>query len=130
MKKWIAVTVAAALTVACSQEAASPREAAPAAPLRAGVDIAAFDTSVRPQDDIYKYVNGAWLAKTEIPADRGAYGGFYEAIDHTQDRLKEIVEGAAKNAGSDADLQKLGAFYTAFMNEARANELGRTPLEP
>ncbi len=130
MKKFVAATVAGAFTVACSQEAASPREAAPAAPLRAGVDIAAFDTSVRPQDDIYQYVNGAWLAKTEIPPDRGAYGGFYEAIDRTQEHLKEIVEAAAKNAGSDADLQKLGAFYTAFMDEARANALGRKPLDP
>ncbi len=130
MKKFVPAIVAAALTVACSQQAATPsREAAPAAPLRAGVETAGFDKSVRPQDDIYRYVNGAWLAKTEIPADRGAYGGFYEAIDRTQDHLKQVVEAAAKSTRSGEE-QKLGAFYTAFMNEARANELGRKPLEP
>jgi len=125
---------AAALIVAasCSRPGSQATTAETAKPLRAGVDGAGFDKSVRPQDDLYKFVNGAWLAKTEIPADRGVYGGFYEAIDRTQDRLKEIVESAANASGKTAgsDLQKLGDFYTAFMDEARANSLGRKPLDP
>jgi putative endopeptidase len=77
-------------------------------------------------------VNGAWLAKTEIPADRGEYGGFYEAIDRTQERLREIVDAAAKapNKTSGSDDQKLGDFHVAFMDEARVSQLGRKPLEP
>jgi predicted metalloendopeptidase len=119
------------LAGSCTRPAADPTAAA-TKPLRAGVDAAGFDKSVRPQDDLYMFVNGAWLAKTEIPADRGVYGGFYEAIDRTQERLKEIVESAAKapNKTAGSDLQKLGDFYTAFMDEARANTLGRAPLDP
>ena len=124
--------VALILAASCSRQAAETSAAADSIKPRAGVDAAGFDKSVRPQDDLYKFVNGAWLAKTEIPADRGTYGGFYEAIDRTQDRLKEIVESAAKaparKPGSDE--QKLGDFYIAFMDEARANKLGRAPLEP
>jgi putative endopeptidase len=123
--------LALTLGASCSRQAAAPAGAGPA-PLRAGVDVAGFDTSIRPQDDLYRFVNGAWLAKTEIPADRGTYGGFYEATDRTQDRLKEIAESSAKAANKKpgSDEQKLGDFYTAFMDEARANSLGRAPLDP
>jgi len=120
------------LAGSCTRPAADRTAADTSKPPRAGVDTAGFDKSIRSQDDLYKFVNGAWLAKTEIPADRGVYGGFYEAIDRTQERLKEIVESAAKAANKTpgSDGQKLGDFYTAFMDEARANTLGRAPLDP
>jgi putative endopeptidase len=121
------------LTTACSGQSAAPLPAAAAPkPLSAGVDTAGFDKSIRPQDDLYQFVNGRWLANTPIPADKGAYGGFYEAIDRTQDRLHEIVEGAAKtpNKAPGSDQQKLGDFFTAFMDETRANQLGKAPLDP
>jgi predicted metalloendopeptidase len=125
---------AAVLIVAgsCTRNTTPNPPADTAKPLRSGVEVAGFDKSVRPQDDLYKHVNGAWLAKTEIPPDRGVYGGFYEAIDRTQAHLREIVESASKNTAKAAgsDEQKLGDFYTAFMDEARANKLGRTPLDP
>ncbi|MEO8682121.1 MAG: M13-type metalloendopeptidase, partial [Vicinamibacterales bacterium] len=94
------------------------------------LDLAAFDKAVRPQDDLFKHVNGGWLAKTEIPADKASYGGFDMLFDKAQADLKLIVEEAAtstpKAPGSDA--QKIGDFYDSFMNEAKANELGLTPL--
>src|SRR4051794_22247251 len=134
MKRLVVAALAASLTVSCSRQAASPAaEAAPAAaakPLAAGADPARLDTAGRPQDDLYKYVNSAWLAKTEIPPDRGAYGGFYEAIDRTQAELRTIVEYAAKapNKSAGSEQQKLGDFYNAFMDEARVNQLGKKPL--
>ena len=137
MNRLLLLACAAGLTLSCSREGATPAPAAapaPAAPkpLTAGVDVAGFDKAVRPQDDLYKHVNGAWLQKTEIPADRGAYGGFYEAIDRTQDRLRTIVEAAAKQANKPvgSDTQKLGDFFASFMDEAKVNALGRQPLDP
>src|SRR6478735_8900789 len=126
----------ASLTISCSREGSPPAPAAAPAPapkpLTAGVDPSGFDKTVRPQDDLYKFVNGAWLAKTEIPPDRGAYGGFYEAIDRTQERLRAIAEGVSKTANKapGSDQQKLGDFFAAFMDEARVNQLGKGPLEP
>ena len=130
-----AVVTALAMTAGCSRQPSEAPAAAPApapAPLRSGIDAAGFDKAVRPQDDLYRYVNGAWLAKTEIPADRGAFGGFYEAIDRTQEQLRAIVEEASKSANkaNGSAEQKLGDFFTAFMDEARANAAGKTPLEP
>jgi putative endopeptidase len=96
-----------------------------------GIDLASIDKNVRPQDDLFQHVNGAWLAKTEIPPDKSSYGAFDMLFDKAQEDLRAIVEDASKRAdtaqGSDA--QKIGDFYESFMNEARANEIGLQPLE-
>jgi predicted metalloendopeptidase len=80
---------------------------------------------------VFKHVNGAWLAKTEIPADKSSYGAFDMLVDKSQADLRAIVEEAAKSAnktpGSDA--QKIGDFYESFINESRVEQLGLTPLE-
>ena len=62
---------------------------------------AAFDTAVRPQDDLFQHVNGAWLAKTEIPADKASYGAFDILFDKAQADLRAIVEEAAKSREQD-----------------------------
>ena len=54
--------------------------------LRSGLDPASFDSSIRPQDDLYRFVNGRWLATTEIPADRVAYGAFTELTEKALSR--------------------------------------------
>ena len=110
-----------------------PAEGPPPSPAPvSGLDPESFDRSVRPQDDLFHHVNGAWLAKTEIPADKASYGAFDILFDKAQADLRTIVEdadkSAAKTPGSDA--QKIGDFYESFMNEARVEELGLTPLKP
>src|SRR5262245_28510018 len=127
------LTFAVALA-ACTPKTEAPAgtAAAPPKPLTSGIDPATFDKAVRPQDDMFRYVNGAWLAKTEIPADKASYGSFDMLFDKAQVDLRGIAEEATKasnkTAGSDA--QKIGDFYSAYMDEARVQELGMKPLEP
>ncbi len=96
-----------------------------------GVDKSNFDTSVRPQDDFYQYVNGTWLEETEMPADKSAYGSFHILYDENQLRLRAIIEDAAnqENKASGSDVQKVGDFYASFMDSAKIEELGLQPLE-
>ena len=63
---------------------------------------ASFDREVRPQDDLFRHVNGSWLAKTEIPADKASYGAFDILFDKAQADLRAIVEEAAKSTDQDA----------------------------
>ena len=131
----ILLLAVALLGSACSQPATpaapAPARAPAAPPLTSGLDPATFDKAVRPQDDLFRHVNGAWLATTEIPADKPSYGGFYEAHDHTQEQLRVLVEAAARTPGASGSAQqKIGDFFTAFMDETRADELGLTPLTP
>jgi putative endopeptidase len=97
--------------------------------LISGIDVTAFDKSVRPQDDLFRYVNGGWLDKTAIPADKSRYGSFDAISDKAQEDLRTIVEEARKTPGAPgADSRKVGDFYAAFMDEARAEQLGIKPL--
>ena len=60
-----------ALALAVALAAAGGRVIAEQGALKSGLDPAQFDKTVRPQDDLFRYVNGGWLAKTEIPAPGG-----------------------------------------------------------
>ncbi len=104
---------------------------APAAPpLDSGVALANFDTGVRPQDDFFRYVNGGWLKNTEIPADRSNYGTFTRLAEKSESDLKAIIDEAAGKTGHapGSDEQKVADLYNSFMDEARLEQLGVTPL--
>lgn len=134
MRHVIAGIVITALTslAACSREESPGAAAAAPKPAASGIDASSIDKTVRPQDDLFRYVNGAWLATTEIPADKSSYGALDILIDKAQEDLRAIVEDASKNAGKapGSEAQKIGDFYESFMNEARADEIRLTPLEP
>ncbi len=94
------------------------------------LDTSTFDRSVRPQDDLYLYVNGTWLQNTEIPADKSNFGSFIELADLSQERIRTLIEKTAESEhpkGSDA--QKVGDFYKSFMNVELVNEKGISPLQ-
>ncbi len=131
----IVMTLATASLTACAAALQSPLpapQAPPQAELGSGLDAAGFDRGVRPQDDLFRFVNGKWLETTEIPADRSNYGAFVALDDQAQADLRAIVEAAAnapsRPAGSD--VQKLGDFYLSYMDTARADTLGVVPLAP
>ncbi len=120
---------AAAFTALVVLAACAGNPVAPA--ISSGVDLAYMDTSVRPQDDFFRYVNGTWLKNTEIPADKARYGSFTKLRDDSEARLRAIIEESStkpnKQAGSDE--QKVGDLYNSFMDEARLDQLGLKPLE-
>ncbi len=100
------------------------------APELSGIDLTAIDKTVRPQDDLFRHVNGAWLETTEIPGDKSNYGVFNVLYDDTQDHLKTIIQEAAdSNAEKGTNTQKLGDMYNSYMNVELANSLGLSPLE-
>jgi len=94
------------------------------------VDTRYFDSTVRPQDDLYRYVNGKWLDTVAIPADKSRYGAFHVLDDETEVRLHNILAGLQTDStiASGTDAQKLRDLYTSFMNEPRLEELGAQPL--
>ncbi|MEM0516500.1 M13 family metallopeptidase [Pseudoalteromonas sp. YIC-827] len=100
--------------------------------LTSGIDLENIDTAVRAQDDFYYHINGKWLERTEIPGDKSNYGSFTALYDQSQAALKEVIEAAAKNtkAAAGSDEQKLGAFYSSYMNTEALEEKGIAPLKP
>ncbi len=120
---------AAALLAGCNGDPAPTADAAaPAATLASGIDFAGMDTAVRPQDDFFSYANGTWVANTEIPADESGWGSFNILRDNGLSQLRAIVEEVSADAEDQAAAQ-IGAYYSAWLDEARVNELGVRPLE-
>ena len=99
------------------------------APRVPGIDTAGMDLSVRPQDDFFRYVNGAWVDKTPIPADLATYGTFATLRDRAQEVVRGILEAEAiKPAAPGSIGQKVGGFYKSFIDDARIESLGIQPL--
>ena len=95
-----------------------------------GIDTTNFDRSVRPQDDFFRFVNGRWLARTEIPADASSWGAFNELRENSRTALHSIVEEAARsNAAAGSESRKVGDLYASYMDSARVESLGITPLK-
>ncbi|HTE42520.1 MAG TPA: M13 family metallopeptidase [Steroidobacteraceae bacterium] len=113
---------------ACSADkGASPGEVSGTS----GLMFDRYDRNVRAQDDFYRFVNGKWLADTQIPADKSNYGVFTMLGDKSEQNLRAIVEeAAAKPTPPGSDAQKVGDFYASFMDESRVDSLGLAPLEP
>jgi predicted metalloendopeptidase len=96
-----------------------------------GIDAANFNAGIRPQDDLFHAVNGTWLEKNPVPADKSNYGSFTVLGDNAREQLKQIIEATAAKPSKayGTEEQKVGDFYTAFMDEARLEVLALTPLE-
>jgi len=88
---------------------------------KGGLDVDGMDRTVTPGDDFFKYANGTWYAKTEIPADRASYGTGAQLVELTNQRVSELVK---------ADGGKVGLYYAAFMDEAAIEKAGLAPLKP
>jgi len=103
----------------------------PSAATRAlGIDTSNFDHSVRPQDDFFRFVNGKWLAKTQIPADASSWGAFNELTEKSRNAIHGILEEAAKsNAPAGSDERKIGDLYASYMDSARVEQIGIAPLK-
>ena len=97
-----------------------------------GFDASGEDPSVKPGDDFFAYANGGWDKKTEIPADRVRYGDDEVLSDTAEARIRTIMENGADGVSGPAavDAAKVGAFYRAYMDEARIEALGAKPIAP
>ena len=91
---------------------------------RSGISIDNFDPDVRPQDDLFGHVNGGWLKRTEIPADRARYGSFVLLSEAAEAHVRTIIE---ESTGSElgTPARKVGDLYSSFCDEARLDDVCR-----
>ncbi|WP_307781346.1 M13 family metallopeptidase [Agilicoccus flavus] len=111
--------------------------------MRSGIDTTGMDTTIRPQDDLFGYVNGGWVASTPIPDDKGRYGTFDMLRDQAQEHVRALIERAAavveeggrSAAGAQAAdpevaaaQEKVGALFTSFTDTERIEAAGLEPV--
>jgi len=98
--------------------------------MRSGLDLNHIDSAVRPQDDLFRFMNGKWLKESKIPEDRASDGAFYWLYEQAEKQVKQIIlDQAASGAAAGSNAQKIGDLYNSFMDEAKAEQLGTTPIE-
>ena len=106
--------------------------AAPASgTINSGIDLAELDPETRPQDDLYRHVNGRWIDRTEIPSDKARYGSFAVLAENAEAAVRDIITGTeapAPGSGADTEADKVAALYASFMDTARVDELGAAPI--
>jgi len=97
--------------------------------MTAGIDSSGPAGQVRPQDDLYRFVNGAWLAEHDIPSDKAIYGAFHALWDTAEQDVRAIVEktvAAGHPEGSEP--RKIADLYTSFMDTETVERLGAEPI--
>ncbi len=111
------------------------KEEAPKIP---GIDLAKMDPTTSPKEDFFKYVNGSWFEKAEIPADRTSWGSFAELRKNTDaDALAILKEAMNSEALKDAqsvstvtDQQKAVNLFETIMDTVSRDAQGIDPLKP
>jgi predicted metalloendopeptidase len=97
----------------------------------AGIALSDIDRAVAPCEDFFRFANGKWLDRTEIPPEEPTYGGFLEVRDRNLEVLRRIAdEVAAAKAPKGTVEQKVGDYWASGMDEASIEAAGTSPLEP
>jgi predicted metalloendopeptidase len=95
-----------------------------------GINTAAMDKSVKPGDDFYNYANGAWMAKTEIPADRSSVGAFLMADKVREQNTRALFDEILKsNADANSTEGKIANYYKAYLDTAAIDRAGMAPAK-
>ena len=114
------IAAAAALLLTTFETAVrSPLQAQGAKPVFGtfGIDTAQMDTSVKPGDDFYRYVNGKWLSTFQIPADKSAYGAC-DLLGDTAEEDIRVLRGelSQKRPPAGSVGQKVVDLYESWMD--------------
>ncbi|MNJ99425.1 Neutral endopeptidase [compost metagenome] len=129
MKLYINAKLAASVLVfagtVCNAQAPADKQQKP------GINLSYMDKKVKPSNDFFRYVNGTWVDKTEIPNDKTRWGSFDELRENTNnDALAILKEAANKNLKSTSDQGKAANLYKTIMDTLTRNKQGIAPLKP
>ncbi len=98
-----------------------------------GISLEYMDNSVNPGDDFFRYVNGKWFDKAEIPADRTRWGSFDELRKNTDEDVlkivKEAIESGEYSQDESIDQAKALNVYQTYLDYETRNKLGISPIE-
>lgn len=97
--------------------------------LPSGIDLAELSADIRPQDDLFRHVNGAWLARTEIPEDKARWGSFHLIAEQAEHDVKTIIEEST-DAEPGTETRKIGDLYASFMDTDAIERRGAEAIAP
>lgn len=128
MKKQLSKPLFCAFSVMFSFTAIKAQNATTKEP---GINVSYMNTKVSPSQDFFQFVNGTWLAQTEIPSDRTTWGSFNELIKKTDKDAMAILKDASKNPKykSNTDQGKAVNLFNTVLDTVGRNKRGIEPLK-
>jgi putative endopeptidase len=110
---------------------ANAQNSSPTTP-KPGINVNLMDKSAKPGNDFFRFVNGTWYDKTEIPADKTSWGSFAELRQNTDKDALAILKEASNDKKLDpkSDQAKAVNVYNTYMDTIARNKAGITPLKP
>jgi putative endopeptidase len=122
IRRWMLAAAIMAVPAVASAQSAKPSYGS------WGVDLRDMDTSVKPGDDFFRYVEGHWLKNAPIAEDKSRAGYNYDLPDATEVEVRGLVEQAGGT--SDPMMRQIGDYYAAYSDQAAIDARGLAPLQP
>ena len=95
-----------------------------------GINLHLMDTSVRPQDDFFNYVNGNWVKTAVIPSDKGSWGSFNELREKTDENSLAILKNIlTEKYAKGSEGQKIQDLYATYIDWDKRNAEGIEPIK-
>jgi len=100
-------------------------------PRKSLVDVEGIDSSIKPGDNFFLYVNGKWYDTAEIAADQSGVGSYSFMNIPQKKLLQHILDSVSKmEIGKGSIEQKIGDFYASGMDTLTINKRGFEPIKP
>ena len=95
------------------------------------IAITGIDSTLRPGDDFFRYVNGKWYDSVQIPASQAGVG-VYMFMNYPQRmRLQGILDSISQSKNQAGTIaQKVGDFYASGMDTVTIDKRGYTAIKP
>lgn len=87
-------------------------------------DPTSFSSVIRPQDDLFRYVNGPWIDTYTLPDDRPMYGAFYKLAEDAEKQIRNILES------DNCESKKSQAIYNSWLDTKAIEVAGINPIKP
>ncbi len=95
------------------------------------VDIQGIDSTLKPGDNFFLYVDGKWYDTARIPATQAGVGAYMFMNYPQRIRLQNILDSVSKTNNAEGSIgQKVGDFYGSGMDTATVNKRGYDPIKP
>ena len=96
---------------------------------KSGIELEERDPELHPGDDLYLHMNGRWIERSDIPADKARYGAFTVLAEEAEKAVLDIIQRSG-DVDASAEAGKVGDLYASFMDEKHIDNLGHAPLLP
>jgi putative endopeptidase len=95
------------------------------------VDVSGIDSSIKPGDNFFRYVNGRWYDTVKIADDQSGVGSYSFLNIPQKQLLQNILDSVSKTQPAAGSIdQKVGDFYASGMDTATINRRGYEPIQP